>query len=71
MSQQTQPYPVAFFEGTSSRMAQLLAVENNNQFNSPISCSEWTVKGLIGHIQGGAEGLAAKLSGSSPEGAQG
>lgn len=71
MSQQTQPYPVALFEGPSSRMAQLLAVENNNQFNSPIPCSEWTVKGLIGHIQGGAEGLAAKLSGSSPEGTQG
>jgi hypothetical protein len=71
MSQQTQPNPVALFEGASSRMAQLLVGVKNDQLNSPTPCSEWTVNDLIGHIQGGAEGLAAKLSGSSPEGAQG
>jgi uncharacterized protein (TIGR03086 family) len=71
MSQQTQPNPVALFEGASSRMAQLLAGVKSDHLNSPTPCSEWTVNDLIGHIQGGAEGLAAKLSGSSPAGAQG
>ena len=70
MSQQTQPNPVTLFESASSRMAQLLAGVKSDQLNSPTPCSEWTVNDLIGHIQGGAEGLAAKLSGSSPEGAQ-
>jgi uncharacterized protein (TIGR03086 family) len=70
MSQQTQPNPVALFEGASSSTTQLLAGVKSDHLNSPPG-SEWTVNDLIRHIQGGPEGLAAKLSGSSTAGAQG